>query len=147
LDGHTLVAGRSGAVGIYAPQPLAFGQELAVNEAEIPILSAGLSPDGGLLVACDAITRTALFDLGTGATHSVTSAGKAIAVRWSSDGTVCALVALTQLVGFVDRTGRTLRHVTPPGDGTYYFVGGGWTADGTRFVVGTEHGRVFCWSS
>ena len=141
-DGTRVGSGRGGRVDL---DPAARA-EVTVNDKDIPILSAGLSPDGRLLVACDDITQTVLADLDAGTTAQVRGAGKAVAARWSPDGSACALIALTRTVQLLDRSGEPAGMLEPAGSGTYYLLGGGWTADGRSLVAGTEHGRILSWT-
>lgn len=139
-DGTRVGSGHGGRVDL-GPRV-----EVTVNDKDIPILSAGLSPDGRRLVACDDITQTVLADLDAGTTTEVLSAGKAIAARWSPDGSVCALISLTRHIQLLDRDGAGAGSLSPAEAGTYYLLGGGWTADGRTLVAGTEHGKILTWS-
>jgi hypothetical protein len=151
-SGDTVAVGRVGAVDVYAAAgmstaaPLSPSQVLRVNTNGVPVLSAGMSPDGRHLAAGDDVTATVMFDVERGSRVQVSEGGKVIAVRWSPDGSVCALVALTRSVGLVDPAGRLLAELEPAERGTYYFIGGGWTVQGDRFVVGTEHGKLLAWA-
>jgi WD40 repeat protein len=141
-DGALVAAGRDGFVDVYQRG----GLTRSLGGGDIPALSIGLAPGGRRLMTCDDNTDTAMFDLDTGARTPLDTAGKAVAMRWSPDGTTCAAIALTRLVGLLDADGGHRRHLEPPERGTYYLLGGGWTPDGKRIAAGTEHGKIVSWS-
>lgn len=150
-DGETVAIGRRDGVDVYAGAPLTVRNELRFNDAhisstDVPVLSAGLSPDGRRLVAGDDITRVGLFDIATGVRTRLDSAGKGIGVRWSPDGSAFAVIVLTRQVVIHDGSGEPVNHLVHEESGTNYFVGGAWTTDASRLVVGTEDGRILAWS-
>lgn len=145
-DGDTLAVGRAGSVDVHTAEGLRRVHDVRLNEKGDAVLSAALSPDGRRLMVGDDAARTAVFDLADGTVTRVSGGAKTIAARWSGDGSACALVLLTRMVGLVDRSGRLLAQLTPEEGGTYYFLGGGWVPGGGRFAVGTEHGKVLTWT-
>lgn len=145
-DGETLVVGGDGGVDVYIGQPPVKAEEYRFPDAlDVPQLATGLSPDGGLIVMGDDITRTALIDRSTGEIRGLDTHGKAIAVDWTPDGEAFAVVTLTREIYVFDRTGKPLVHAGHPDSGTRYFTSGGFIPGGRGLWAGTEHGLIVTW--
>ncbi|MGW1998101.1 WD40 repeat domain-containing protein [Embleya sp. NPDC001921] len=145
-DGGVIAAGRNDGVDVYTGLPPVAGRELRFdNEENVPVLAVGVAPDGRHALVGDDITRVALFDVDSGYCTPLDSHGKAIAVRWSPDGSVAATIVLTREVVMYDPTGDPVACLVHADSGRNYFVGGGWAPGAQQFVVGTEHGRILVW--
>ncbi|MFD8955028.1 WD40 repeat domain-containing protein [Streptomyces xanthophaeus] len=142
----TLGVSGSGSVHFYGTEPRNSMQKLQID-GNAPILSAGLSPDGRQIVVGDDYARSILFDVAAGEGIQLDSpSGKPIAIDWNPDSNSFVVLTLTREVAIYSRSGETLTHLFPTETGTYYMVGGGWTADGRSVVSGTEHGRILTWT-
>jgi hypothetical protein len=143
-DGSLVAAARGDTVGVYGTDALDLRAEFAIAALEAQVIATGITPDGTLVAAGDDYTQTAVFEPATGVRLPTDSVGKAVSLSWNVDGSLLLLVGL-RLLAVSERSGAPRSGLRDADLGRYYLLGGGWTADGSHVVIGTEHGKVQLW--